>query len=252
MGYWCPFSQASLGHSLNNRKQQVWHIFNGFDDLGSPGILCSFYSGKHLQHAEMPQSCSLLSSAMNLTFPYQFLSTVNSMRALTRQNKCQHTWLQSRHLSWMLLLRDCSSLICCTVNEWHVCKFNLCFMLLLISLSHKEFILCSWWALFLTRSEHSFLSLPQSMHTQCRNKRNTLMVSPWAISRDQAAKRAVSLSCLHSCWAGTGRAQIHMCLPGKHCAHTKTPQKLKLCQRETQGFSQYLRWGLILAIVCRF
>lgn len=60
------------------------------------------------------------------------------------------------------------------------------------------------------------------------------MVSPWVIFQEiKLLKRAVSLSCLHSCWAGTGRAQIHMCLPGHHCAHTKTP-------RETEAL---LKWN---------
>lgn len=191
--------------------------------MGSPGTLCSFWSGKHLQRAEMPQSCPLLSSAMYLTFPYQFLHNVDSMRALTKKDKCQHTWLQSRHLSWMFLLRDCPSLICCIVNEWHFCRFNLCFMLLLISLSHKEFILCSW--AHLQRAQFPF-SATKRAHTAYRHKKHLWFLLGWFQEMKQL-KGAECLSGLHSCWAGTGRAQIHMCLPGHHCAHTKTPLEIE-------------------------
>lgn len=34
-------------------------------------------------------------------------------------------------------------------------------------------------------------------------------------------KAAVSVPCLHSCWAGTDRAQTQMCQLGHCCAHTK-------------------------------
>lgn len=150
---------------------------------------------------------------------------------------------------WVAFSQDCHWFLCWKANEWHFCKFNLCFMLLLISLSHKDFILCSSAHLRKTVSFFCHKTCTHSVETE-----ETLLSFPLGWFEEiRQLKAAVFLLCLHSCWAGTDRAQTQMCRPGHCCAHTKTPREIEVQpKRNSRVFSRYLRWGLTLAIVWSF
>ena len=140
--------------------------------------------------------------------------------------------------AWMLFFRGCPSFNCWIVNEWNFCGFNLCFVVLLISLSRKEFIPCSW----AHCKKHNFLSLPQNMHRQGRDRRKTNHFSLPDLKKSSSSEQ--QCHCLVYIPAEQVQAGHRpRCVYQGTAVHTeKLLQKLKLCQRETQG-SFHSIWG---------
>lgn len=111
----------------------------------------------------------------------------------------------------------------------------------------------SFSVLELTCEKHNFLSLPQNMHTQGRDRRNTAIISPRLIWRDQVAK-SNSFSALFTFLLSRYRQGTDPDVSTRALlrTHKNSSRNWSSAKGNSRVFSQYGWWGLTLAIVCSF